>query len=54
MPASSYVIYKTSGIVGKHDCLNVKIILGIVFCNPFVPVSFYLGVFLAYWGKYSW
>jgi len=23
MPASSYVIYKTSGTVEKHDCLNV-------------------------------
>lgn len=53
-PASSYVIYKTSGIIEKHDYLNVKIIFGIDFCNPFVPISIYLGVFLSYWDEYSW
>lgn len=29
MPASSYVIYKTSGVVEKHEYFNVKIIFDV-------------------------
>lgn len=54
MLASSCVIYKTSGIVEKYDYLNVKKIFGIAFCNPFVPISMYLGVLFFYWDECSW
>lgn len=47
MPASSYVIYKTSEIVEKHDYLNVHIILGIAFSNPFGPIFIYWALLLA-------
>lgn len=46
MPARSYVIYKTSGIVGQHDFLYVEIFFGVTFYNPFVPVSIYLPLLL--------